>query len=104
MADAQFAIVQPAPGRFALSGSMNFATAAQLLAAGEKAFAAAPAGALEVDCSGVAAADSAGLAVLIDWLATARAQGRRMALRGVPDSLRALARISELEELLDSGT
>jgi len=102
--EATFDIAQSAPGKFMLSGAMNFATAARLLVVGQKSFAAGAPAAIELDCSGVSVADSAGLAVLVDWLASARAQGRHMVLRGVPESLRALARISELEELLDSGS
>jgi phospholipid transport system transporter-binding protein len=104
MAEAAFEIAQPAPGQFALRGAMTFATAAQLLTAGERAFASAPGPSFELDCSGVVTADSAGLAVLIDWLASARTQQRHLVVHGVPDSLRVLARISELEELLDSGS
>lgn len=104
MPEATFEIAQTSPGKFALSGAMNFATAARLLVAGQKCFAAGPDPAIELDCSGVLVADSAGLAVLVDWLASARGQGRHMVLRGLPGSLRALARISELEELLDTGS
>lgn len=58
---------------------------------------------LELDCSGVSAADSAGLAVLVDWLAWARHAGRTLHLRGVPAKLIDIARISELDTLLVPG-
>ena len=59
---------------------------------------------LEVDCSGISAADSAGLAVLLDWLAAA--QARRAARCATPACRMASprsARISEVQELLQSG-
>lgn len=53
-----------------------------------------------VDLSGVSAADSAGLALLIEWQSVARAGGRSLALRGVPAGLRAIADISDVEQLI----
>jgi phospholipid transport system transporter-binding protein len=56
---------------------------------------------LRVDLSGVAAADSAGLALLIDWLACARSAGKRLCYVRVPDALLALARLSDVAPLLE---
>ncbi len=53
-----------------------------------------------VDLSGVSAADSAGLALLIEWQSVARASGRSLALRSVPVGLRAIADISDVEQLI----
>jgi phospholipid transport system transporter-binding protein len=48
----------------------------------------------------VTEADSAGLAMLVDWLAWARGAGRSLELVGTPQRLRALAAISEVDDLL----
>jgi len=53
-----------------------------------------------VDLSGVSAADSAGLALLIEWQSTARARGGVLVLHSVPAGLRAIADISEVEQLI----
>jgi phospholipid transport system transporter-binding protein len=53
-----------------------------------------------VDLSGVTAVDSAGLALLLEWVSWARQQGLRLQFPGFPDKLRALARLSEVESLL----
>jgi phospholipid transport system transporter-binding protein len=53
-----------------------------------------------VDCAGVTRADSAGLAVLLDWLAWGRRKSRALSLTNLPESLIAIARISEVDELL----
>jgi phospholipid transport system transporter-binding protein len=53
-----------------------------------------------VDCSAVTASDSAGLAVLIEWLAWARRGGRELRYDGVPEAICAIARISEVDGLL----
>jgi len=88
------------PGAFAVRGAMTFATAAPLHAAGLAALGASPEGRLALDCAGVGDADSAGLVVLVDWLAWARAAGKELQLQNVPSKLLDIARISELDELL----
>jgi phospholipid transport system transporter-binding protein len=55
---------------------------------------------LQMDLSAVTAADSAGLALLIDWLACARSAGKRLRYVRVPDALLALARLSDVAPLL----
>jgi ABC-type transporter Mla MlaB component len=49
----------------------------------------------------VRVADSAGLAVLIVWLEWARANARELTFSGMPAGIRALARISEVEAVLE---
>ncbi len=99
-AAAAYGFTQAGAARFAVSGSMTFATAAALHAAGLAAFHASSEPRLELDCAAVTAADSAGLAVLVDWLAWARRSGRSLQLRNLPAKLVDIARISELDELL----
>jgi phospholipid transport system transporter-binding protein len=53
-----------------------------------------------VDCSGVTRADSAGLAVLLEWLAWSRRNTRPILLQSLPATLVAIARISEVDGLL----
>ena len=48
----------------------------------------------------VTSADSAGLAVLIEWLSVAGERGGTLAFEAVPAQLRAIARISDVEELI----
>ncbi len=54
----------------------------------------------EIDLSQVTNVDSAGLALLIEWMRWARSRRKRLNLVHVPDKLMALARISELDGLL----
>ena len=54
-----------------------------------------------VDLAAVTEADSTGIAVLLDWLRTARQQGREMTVEGVPSGLRALAELYRVEEFLN---
>jgi len=91
--------LQPAgPGRLAASGTLDFDTA---VAALDRGLALMRDGTdWQIDLSGVAAADSAGLAVLLEWLKQARAAGRGLVYLDLPAQLRAIAQISDIEELL----
>jgi len=97
-----FQLLPGADGHLAAQGPLTFATARKARELGRRALAAAASG-LVIDCSGVSAADSAGLAVLIDWLAAARAARRTLRFTGLPAGLTALGRISEVQELLERG-
>lgn len=85
-------------GRYRLCGALRLETAAGVLALGEAAFAGQAA--VEVDLTGVADADSAGLAVLIEWTRQARQQRRKIAFSGMPPRLAGMARISGVAGLL----
>jgi phospholipid transport system transporter-binding protein len=98
-----FELSATAPLEWRARGQLTFASARSARALGLSAVTGAAAGALEFDCAGISAADSAGLAVLIDWLAYARARGRTLRYRQLPAGIAALARISEVEELLARG-
>ena len=103
-AAAVFRLVASADGRFAAEGPLTFATARRARELGELTVARAAAGsALEIACAGITASDSAGLAVLLDWLGAARRAGRTLRYTQLPPGVTALARISEVEGLLQSG-
>ncbi len=86
-------------GRFRLSGAATLQSVAALRAAGLQAFAASS-GAITLDLGALTRVDSAGLALLIDWLAWARSSSRELRFVALPDSLRALARLSDVEPFL----
>ena len=89
---------QREPGHWTVSGDLGLETAAALLASGQSVFSAVPAA--TVDLSGVTDADSAGLAVLIEWVRAARQSGRSIEFSGLPPRLAELARIGGVAELL----
>lgn len=96
-------LVASAPGRFSVRGALIFATARRARSDGLLALRTSSASALEIDCSAVTQADSAGLAVLLDWLAVSKKAGRRLRYTGLPAGLMAMARISGVAELLQQG-
>jgi phospholipid transport system transporter-binding protein len=85
-------------GLLRASGELTFETAVEALAAGERLLASEKNS--RVDLSGVREGDSAGLAVLVEWLAGQLARGGQLEYAGMPAQMRSIARICGLEELL----
>jgi phospholipid transport system transporter-binding protein len=53
-----------------------------------------------IDLAGVERADSAGIALLLEWMRLAAAHGRQVAFSAVPAQMMAIARVSDLEGVL----
>ena len=103
-AASAFSLSAAADGRFAASGSLTFASARLARLAGLSVLDAADAPQrLQIDFAGLGTTDSAGLAVLLDWLAAAKLAGRSLQFLALPQGVVALARISDVEELLVRG-
>jgi phospholipid transport system transporter-binding protein len=99
---AAFTLESAAAGVCIARGALTFATARAARMRGLAALGAST-GSLEIDCGAVGLADSAGLAVLLDWLSAAKGGGRSLRFAHLPEDLLALARISEVDELLVRG-
>lgn len=87
------------PGAYLIAGELGFATVPGLLEQTRTLFAAGAAP-LELDLGGVTRVDSAGLALLIEWLKVARRTRRPIVFRNVPEQMIAMARVNGLENLL----
>ncbi len=87
-----------AADRVRVIGPLDFDSVTPLLAVGSEAI--EQGRATVVDLAGVTAADSAGLALLIEWLSVAKAAGRALRYENMPSQVHQLARLSEVEELL----
>ncbi|GGA09452.1 STAS domain-containing protein [Dyella caseinilytica] len=94
----EFRVVSDAPDTVAVSGALNFATAANALAAMRTAFAKSDRQTL--DLSGVTNCDSAGLACVLAALSEADQGGRKVAVRHVPAGMQALAQVCGVEPFL----
>ena len=104
MAKPTVEVTETAPGRISVRGALSFETARRSCDVGIKLFKRAKkVPQIEVDCGGVTEADSAGLAVLLEWLKWALKHERPMAFTNLPASIRAVASISDVEPLLDGG-
>ena len=85
-------------GRFRVSGVLDASTAVDLLEQSNERFENEKE--IAVDLGGVSEGDSAGLALLLEWLRGARQRGQRIRFLNMPAQITALARISEVEDLL----
>ena len=97
---ARVAISEPTSGRVVVTGELTFASAREARQLGILVLEGSRADRLVVDCGAVTRADSAGLAVLLDWLAWGRRKSRPVSLENLPASLVAIAKISEVDGLL----
>jgi len=84
-------------GVFAPHGPLTMLSAAAVLEEGRRLAAEAP---LTLDFGAVTAADSAALALILDWLRTARTAGQRIVLRNLPAGLVSLAALYDIDTLL----
>lgn len=87
-------------GRATLSGALTFVTAAEAYPLGVRALQSDAAESITLDCKAIGSSDSAGLAVLLAWMAEAQGRGRQLRYENLPEALRRLARISEVENFL----
>ncbi|MEJ2423745.1 MAG: STAS domain-containing protein [Candidatus Thiodiazotropha sp.] len=84
---------------YQVQGAMTFETARVLLQQSSALFGGQPE--VEVDLSGVSRADSAGLALLLEWMAEAAQRDANLVLKGMPDALQAVARLCQVESLFE---
>jgi phospholipid transport system transporter-binding protein len=98
---SEFELQDSGNGRFRLTGEMSFETAERILRASEEPFEQHTR--LEVDLSGVTRADSAGLALLLEWITWANHTVREIRYTGTPERILAIAKTTEVESLLTRG-
>jgi len=89
------------PGRYRVIGALQFDTVAEALETSRELFSGHKQ--LELDLQGVETTDSAGLALLVEWVGEAQRENRSVRFRNLPAQALALARISEVDKLLPIG-
>ena len=98
---SKFELSDLGEGQFALSGEITFETAERILVASEEPFEQHTR--IEVDLSGVTKSDSAGLALLLEWITWANHTVREIRFLSMPERILAIARTTEVEQLLKRG-
>ncbi|MFO7602515.1 MAG: STAS domain-containing protein [Gammaproteobacteria bacterium] len=91
--------IEQRDGVIHVSGELNAATVPRLLSDAAALFAQSGAD-LTIDLAGVSRADSSGLALLLDWMRSARQQQQQLHFQRLPAQLLDMARVSGIEELL----
>lgn len=90
-------MIEIAGDRLKVSGAMVIASATELKEAGESALLS---GATVVDLAEVAEADSSAVAVLLAWTRVAQERKQALAIVDVPESIKSLAALYGVAELL----
>ena len=98
---SDFELQDVGEGKFLLTGEMTFDTAEQILQASEEPFESHTS--IEVDLTGVSSADSAGLALLLEWVTWANHTVREIRFVGMPERVMAIAKTTEVDGLLTRG-
>lgn len=88
-------------GRFALDGEMTFDTAERILRTSETRFEQYTR--IEVDFAGITDSDSAGLALLLEWITWANHTVREIRFTELPERIVAIAKTTEVDHLLNRG-
>lgn len=81
-----------------IEGPLDFDSVSHLLAAGESLLTGS--GPLQIDLGGVTTVNSAGLALLLEWMDVARSRGIHICYTNVPVSLQRIAAFSNVAALL----
>jgi phospholipid transport system transporter-binding protein len=81
-----------------VSGMLTFSTVAELSAAAPEKF--GQQSELVINLADVSRSDSAGLALLIDWMRFAKNNNKSIVFQNIPDQMLAIANASGLDELI----
>lgn len=96
--DAEPRLARRDDGVYSVTGPMTFESVPALWRASDGLV---PGGGnVELDLGGVTRTDSAGLALLVEWMRRARLTGASVRFRNVPEQMMAIAQTSNLEDLL----
>ncbi|WP_394561597.1 lipid asymmetry maintenance protein MlaB [Aquipseudomonas alcaligenes] len=98
MSDA--VIRQGANGELQLAGVLDYRSGPALREAGRELIAASPARELVLDCAAVEKSSSVGLSLLLAFMRDAAKAGKTLVVRGLPQDMQGIARVSGLHELL----
>ncbi len=85
-------------GHYLLSGVLSFQTVPRLWKQGGDMLDGSTQ--LTLDLSGVSRTDSAGIALLVEWLRMAHERNTRISFHNMPPQMLAIARVSGLDDLL----
>ncbi|MDH5357901.1 MAG: STAS domain-containing protein [Gammaproteobacteria bacterium] len=85
-------------GIFRVTGELTFATVNNILGQAHTLF--EPINTLDIDLTEVTRSDSAGLALLITWMRSAKNSNKKIVFHNIPSQMLAIANASGLVELL----
>jgi phospholipid transport system transporter-binding protein len=89
-------------GTYVVEGSLDF-TSVPAIVTRVSEFLGNGATSIVIDLKGVTRADSAGLALLVEWIRVAHRRHRNIAFRNIPAQMLAIAKVSGLERILPAA-
>ena len=89
---------QVAAGQFLISGDLDFRTVPDVLKASQSLF--ANNNSLTIDLSGVESSNSAGLALLLEWMRYADLNAHSITFLNLPDQMKEIAQLCGVDEKL----
>ncbi|AMK29594.1 STAS domain-containing protein [Pseudomonas mosselii] len=98
MSDAAVSMAEP--GVLALAGVLDYRSGPALRKQGKALVAACREPRLVLDCSAVEKSSSVGLSLLLGFMRDAQAAGKTWELRGIPEDMREIAGVYDLDEVL----
>ncbi|RLA20624.1 MAG: anti-sigma-factor [Gammaproteobacteria bacterium] len=95
---SQVKLQETSEGKVSLTGVLSFGSVIQALEAMQPLIESRES--LLIDLSGVERADSAGLALLVEWVSRAQQKGSQLSYCDIPSQMLAIARVSGLDSVL----
>ena len=92
-------MVEQGGSSYFVEGELIFNTVAQLSDKAKGFFNDTPDSVI-IDLSGVTRTDSAGVALVVDWMRNAQLAGISVSFKNVPEQLLAIARVSRFDQLI----
>lgn len=96
--DADARLEAVAAGRLKLVGELSFRSVPELLETSLEMIREVPE--ITVDLADVERSDSAGVALLVEWMREVRRQGKSITYLNIPSQMLAIARVSSLDTVL----
>lgn len=100
MSEADVSMAEP--GVLRLAGVLDYRSGPALRKQGKGLIAACREQRLVLDCSGVVKSSSVGLSLLLAFIRDAQGAGKVCEVRGMPDDMREIAEVYDLDEVLAS--
>ncbi|MFN2308511.1 MAG: lipid asymmetry maintenance protein MlaB [Gammaproteobacteria bacterium] len=85
-------------GRLTLEGELSFTTVKRLLGEAQRLFEQVED--IRIDLRGISRSDSAGLALLVEWMRGAQRLDKPIQFLNIPPQMLAIARVSGLDQVL----
>ena len=98
---SDFELTDLGDGQFKLSGDVSFRTAESVLRASEDLFRADRD--VHIDLSAISQTDSAGMALLLEWLSRANRAGVQLRFSSIPEKIKAIAVTAEIDDFLEKS-